>query len=205
LPSRLEPPQARLGSRIDRQPQHLPVPIGDLRPVRRARITAVPVRVWRRRGPELVAALGLLLAVAGVLVVLSRPPLSVYIQGDTVHVAGQVLSHPPDNGGLTTGRLYDGSATLLLVTRPDGAIVASAVTYLDGQKATGICDFGPPTATDVSERCQLRIGGEVVTCDDVLRFDQPGTWRRHCSDGQWLTVAVPPGTVAIPMPFPLGR
>jgi hypothetical protein len=190
---------------IDRDPQHLPVPIGDLRPRRQARTTLAPLRLWRRRGSELVAAAGLLLVVAAAVVTVTRPPLSVYLEGDIVHVAGFTLSHPAHNGGLTDGRLYTGPATLLMVDRPDGAVIASAVTYLDGERVTGVCNFGPPTAALVAERCILHIGSEAVTCEDVLRFSAQGSWQRRCSDGQVLTVTVPAGGEVIPMPFPLGR
>ena len=190
---------------IDRDPQHLPVPIGDLRPRRQPRTTRAPMRLLRRRGSELFAAAGLLLAVAAAVVTVTRPPLSVYLEGDTVHVAGLSLSHPADNGGLTDGRLYTGPATLLMVDRPGGAVIASAVTYLEGERVTGVCDFGPPTTTEVAERCVLHIGSAAVTCEDALRFEGQGSWERSCSDGQVLTVTVPSGGEVIPMPFPLGR
>jgi len=46
------------------------------------------LRLWRRRGSELVAAAGLLLAAAAAVVTVTRPPLSVYLEDNTVHVAG---------------------------------------------------------------------------------------------------------------------
>jgi hypothetical protein len=190
---------------IDRDPQHLPVPIGGLHPRRQPRTTPAALRLWRRRGSELVATAGLLLAVAAAVVTVTRPPLSVYLEDNTVHVAGLTLAHPADNGGLTDGRLYTGPAALLMVDRPGGAVVASAVTYLEGEKVTGVCDFGPPTTTEVAERCVLQIGSASVTCEDALRFEGQGSWQRRCSDGQVLTVTVPAGAEVIPMPFPLGR
>jgi hypothetical protein len=152
-----------------------------------------------------VAAGGLLLAVAAAVVTVTRPALSVYLEGDTVHVGDLTLAHPPGNGGLAAGRLYTGPATLLMVARPDGSVVASAITYLGGERVTGVCTFGPPGATGVTEHCALHIGGMSVTCEDALRFDVPGGWQRRCSDGQVLTVSVPGGAEVIPMPFPLGR
>lgn len=190
---------------IDRDPQHLPVPIGGLRPRRQPRTTSAPMRLWRRRGSELFAAAGLLLAVAAAVVTVTRPPLSVYLEGDTVHVAGLTLSHPADNSGLTQGRLYTGPATLLMIDRPDGAVIAAAVTYLGGERVTGVCDFGPPTTTEVAEHCVLQIGSAAVTCEDALRFEGQGSWQRRCSNGQVLTVTVPAGAEVIPLPFPLGR
>ena len=189
---------------IDRRPQHLPIPLAGLRP-RRERPSGGPIRIWRRRGPEIVTSAGLLFAIAAAIVTLMRPPVSAYLEGDAVHLSGHILSHPADNGGLAAGRLYTGSATLLLVTRPGGTVVASSVTYIAGRRATGVCTLAPPTPTSASERCFLHIGTEAVTCDDVLRFTAPGSWSRHCSDGQSLSVAVPEGDVAIPLPFPLGR
>jgi len=194
-----------MAGRIDRDAQHLPVPIGDLRPRRHRRTTPAALRLWRRRGSELAAAVGLLLAVAAAVVTVTRPPLSVYLEDNAVHVAGLTLSHPMDNGGLTDGHLFTGPATLLMVDRPHGAVVASAVTYLRGARVTGVCDFGPPTTTEVAERCILQIGSVSVTCEDALRFEGQGSWQRSCSDGQRLTVTVPAGAVVIPMPFPLGR
>ena len=190
---------------IDRDPQHLPVPIGDLRPQWRERTEAAPIRLWRRRGHRLAAGAGLLMAVAAAVVTVTRPPLSVYLEGNTVDVGGFTLAQPSDNGGLTEGRLYTGPAALLLIDRPDGSVLASAVTYLDGQTVTGVCTFGPSTPTALTEHCMLHIGRAAVTCEDALRFEAPGTWKRRCSDGQALTVSVPAGAEVIPMPFPLGR
>ena len=190
---------------IDRHPQLLPVPLGDLRPRRRTRSAPAPLRLWRRHGFEILAAAGLLLAVAAALVTLTRPALAVYVDGDSVHIGALTLSHPRDNGGLADGRLYTGPATLLVASRPDGALLAAAVTFLGGQEVTGVCTFGPPAATEISESCALHIGGRSVTCEDVLRFDTPGSWQRVCSDGQRLRISVPAGEAAVPMPFPLGR
>jgi len=190
---------------IDRAPQHLPVPIGDLRPHRQTRLATGPVLLWRRRGPELLAAVGLLLAVVAVMVTVTRPALAVYLQDDAVHVGDLTLTHPRDNGGLAEGRLYTGAVTLLMVDEADGSVVASSVAYLGKEPVTGVCTFGPPTDTAIAERCLLRIGGASVTCRDVLRFATPGSWERRCSDGQELTVAVPKMAEVIPMPFPLAR
>lgn len=189
---------------IDRDPQNLPVPIAGLRPERQ-RPEPAPLRFWRRRGAELVAASGLLLAVAAAGVTVTRPPVAAYMEGDTVHVGDLTLHHPANNGGVDVGRLYTGPATLLMVTRADGSVVASSVTFLDGQRVTGVCTFGPPSATLISERCLFEIGGASVTCDDTLRFAAPGSWQRRCSDGQQLTVSVPQGADVIPLPFDLGR
>jgi hypothetical protein len=145
------------------------------------------------------------MAVAAAVVTATRPPLSVYLQGDTVHVGGVTLDHPSDNGDLTEGRLYTGPATLLLIDRPDGSVIASAVTHLEGESVTGVCALGPSTTTGLTEHCTLHIGSAKVTCEDVLRFEVPGIWQRSCSDGQVLAVSVPAGAEVIPMPFPLGR
>lgn len=190
---------------IDRDPQLLPVPLGGLRPRRQVRSVPAPLRLWRRHGYEILATGGLLLAVAAAVVTMTRPALAVYLEGDTVHIGSLTLSHPRDNGDLAEGRLYTGAATLLLVSRPDGAVIASAVTFLGGERVTGVCTLGPPVTTEITESCAFHIGGRSVTCEDVLRFDTPGTWERACSDGQRLTVAVPAGETVIPMPFPLGR
>ena len=190
---------------IDRNPQNLPLPLGDLSPRRRSRTRAFPIRFRRTRSSDAAAAVGILLALAAAVVTLTQPPIRVYLQGDTVHVGDLNLSHPTDNGGLKDGVLYTGPATLLLVPRPDGSIIASSVTFLGGARSTGVCDFGPPTRHEISEHCVLRIGVESVTCNDVLRFDAPGSWQRRCSDGQSLAVSVPAGADVIPMPFPLGR
>lgn len=197
-------PNTRPLGLVDREPRNLPIPIGDLRPIRRPP-PGSRMRGWRRRGPALLTLLGVLLVVSAAMVTVTRPPLSAYLDEDTVHVAGVTLTHPASNGGLASGLLYQGAATLLLVDAPDRRVVASAVTYLDGAKVTGVCDLGPPTRTQVAESCVLAIGDQSVTCDDVLRFAAPGDWARRCSDGQTLTVSVPQGASVIPLPFPLGR
>jgi hypothetical protein len=146
-----------------------------------------------------------MLAVAAALVAVTRPDLSVYLEGGAVHIGSTTLEHPADNGGLAEGIVYTGAATLLLVDRPDGSVVASGVTFVEGERVTGVCAFGPPSADEIAERCVLHLGLTAVTCHDTLRFDAPGSWQRRCSDGQDLTVAVPSGTGVVPMPFPLGR
>lgn len=190
---------------IDRDPQNLPIPLGGMSPQRRALGTAAPIRLWRRRRAEVLAGLGLLLAAAAAVVTLTRPVLAVYLENDAVHVGDLTLAHPADNGGLGEGRLYRGPATFLMIARSDGSVTATSVTFLGGRRVTGVCSFGPPTASAIAERCVLDIGAASVSCEDSLRFDAPGVWRRRCSDGQELTVLVPAGTGVIPMPFPLGR
>jgi len=190
---------------IDRDPQNLPVPLGGMTPGRRTLSVPAPLRLWRRRRSEVLAGIGLLLAVAAALVTVTRPDLAVYLDNDAVHVGALTLSPAAGNGGVIDGRLYRGPATLLLIARSDGTVVATAVTVLGGRRATGVCHFGPPTANEIAERCVLDIGGVSVTCEDSLRFDVPGVWQRRCSDGQELTVLVPAGAGVVPMPFPLGR
>lgn len=99
-----------------------------------ARVRAGPVWLRPRHSLEILATCGLLLAVAAAVVTVTRPALAVYLEGDTVHIGSLTLSHPRDNGGLAEGRLYTGPATLLMVSRPGGAVVASAVTFLGGQR-----------------------------------------------------------------------
>jgi hypothetical protein len=190
---------------VDREARSLPVPIAGLRPVRRSRRRHATLRLWRSRGRQLLTVIGLLLAAAAAAVTLTRPPLSVYAEGGVIHLQGSLLL-PAASPDVPAGdRLYTGAATLLLVPGRGGAIVAAAVTVLDGQHVSGLCDFGPPSAVQVAERCTLRIGRHAVTCDDVLRFAEAGTWQRRCSDGQSLVVSVPKGGTVVPMPFPLGR
>jgi hypothetical protein len=152
----------------------------------------------------MVAAGGLLLAATAALLSLSRPPESVYLQGDHVYVNGVALHHPAGNGGVVSGRLYEGPATLLIVPAGDGAVSASAVTFLDGEKVTGVCHLAPPSATEVVEACQLHMARTTVVCRDSMLLRAPGTWQRRCSDGIRLSITVPSGAAVIPMPFPMG-
>ena len=179
-----------------------PCPSATCDPRRHRRTT--PAATVAKTGFRDPAAVGLLLAVAAAVVTVTRPPLSVYLEDDAVHVAGLTLSHPMDNGGLADGHLFTGPATLLMVDRPHGAVVASAVTYLGGQGDRSV-RFRPADHDEVAESCILQIGSVSVTCEDALRFEGQGSWQRGCSDGQRLTVTVPAGAVVIPMPFPLGR
>lgn len=153
----------------------------------------------------MVAVCGLLLAASAALVSVSRPPASVYLEGDRVHVDGVVLIHPTGNGGVRSGRVYEGPATLLILPEPDGEVTASAVTFQRGVKVTGVCRLQPPAAGVIVESCQLDIGPTSVACRDTMLLSTPGTWERRCSDGARLSIAVPTGGALVPMPFALGE
>lgn len=183
--------------------QYLPLPIGEFRAVRRHRTTPLRVRVWRHR-PGFAAAAGVALAIAAVLVTVTSPPAAVYLSGDAVHVDGITLGHPAGNGGLTTGRLYTGAATMVLRAGPDGTVVASAVTHEQGEEMRAVCTLDSSGATDLTERCQFRTGKTSFACDDVYNLSAPGAWQRRCSNGRVLSIQVPAGAEVIPMPFALG-
>jgi hypothetical protein len=189
----------------ERRPQYLPIPLGDLRPARRLQRRRMTERLWRRYRAELVAVLGILLAATAALVSIARPTDSVYLRGDRVYVDGVALVHPPGNAGVATGRVYEGPATLVIVTGSDGLVTASAVTFLGTEKVTAVCRLDPPASGELLDRCQLQIGRSAVRCRDTMPLDSPGTWDRRCSDGRHLSIAVPSGAALIPMPFPLGE
>jgi hypothetical protein len=172
--------------------------------VRRRRTIPRPARLWRCR-VEIAAAVGLILAAAGVLVTVTRPPLAVYLSGDAVHVDGVTLSQAPGNGGLRTGRLYTGAATMVLTAGPDSSVIASAVTFAKGEEVRAVCTLDASASFEVRERCQFQMGDTSFNCDDVFSLTAPGEWLRRCSDGQVLKIEVPTGAELIPMPFPLGR
>ncbi|MGD0833675.1 MAG: hypothetical protein ABSA40_04510 [Candidatus Dormibacteria bacterium] len=172
--------------------------------MRRRRIIRRPVRLWRHR-VELAAVAGLILALIAVLVTVTRPPIAVYLSGDAVHVDGFTLTHAPGNGGLTTGRLYTGAATMVLTTGPDGSVIASGVTYDKGVEVRAVCALEAPTSSEVRERCLFHTDGASFACVDVYNLTAPGAWQRRCSDGQVLSIDVPAGAELIPVPFPVGR
>lgn len=190
---------------IDRHPQYLPVPLGDLRPVRRRQRRHLLGRLWRRHLAETVAACGVLLAATAALLAISRPADSVYLEGDRVHVDGVTLVHPAGNAGVVAGRVYQGPATLVLIPFRGGAVTASAVTFIHGEKVTGVCRLDPPSSGEIAESCELRMGRTAIDCRDTMPLSTPGTWSRRCSDGKRLSITVPSGTAVVPMPFPLGE
>jgi hypothetical protein len=186
----------------ERRAQYLLVPLAGLQPVRRPRAVPRLVRLWRRR-VQLATLLGVTLVIAAGVVTATTPPVAVYLSDDAVHADGLTLVHPAGNGGLATGRLYTGAATMLLTAGPGGTVVASAVTYRSGQKVRAVCTLYSPGGTEVWEACDIRTGRTTVVCHDVFDL-AAGAWRRHCSDGQVLSIEVPAGTEVIPVPFPLG-
>ncbi len=204
-PSRVPPTGLSGEVPVDRKPQYLPLPLGGLKPAHRAKRTRPASRWWRRHRAELVAGCGVLLAASAAVLSLFRPPASVYLEGDHVYVDGITLLHPASNGGVVSGLLYEGAATLLIIPGADGEVMASAVTFLHGEKVTGVCRLAPPAGGRIAERCQLQIGPTSVDCRDSMLLQTSGTWQRRCSDGKRLSIAVPTGGALVPMPFPLGE
>ena len=202
------------GRLVDRQPQNLPLPLAGLRIVRRPRLASPLRRRLRRLLPAACGLAGLLMMVGGVTLALTRPALSAYSTGDTVHIAGVVLraTAPPqvaiNDPSLRsvpgqTVTVYTGDATLVIVTRR-GRVRAGAAAMVDGRRQTGACDLAPLSPDELEERCNFSAGSAHYSAVDEYRVTE-GSWHRRYSDGGETVISVPSGAAVVPLPFPLGR
>ena len=197
-------PQDKL---IDRDPQHLPIPIGGFSPVRRPRRPTRIGKFWRRNAASILTVVGMLAAAGGVALTVSAPPIPVYMSADQIHIGATVLTHAAGSGLPAGSSLYSGNATYVLTMNPDGSMRAAAVTFANVLKIDGSCVMAAPvpTGTGLIEQCSFLIGGKSLTAQDVLNFNQSGHWSRTYSDGSKVSIGVPPAGGVIPVPFPIGK
>lgn len=183
-----------------RSAQYLALPLGDLAPAHRELNRWV--RAWRRHSPSALTAAGCVLAAAGLLVALLPRPIQAYATPSELHIAGVTLEreasqHVP---GYT---LYGGDASVLLSGLAPSARATAAAT-IGGRRTTGSCAPATSSRTGAAERCTFHAGAAVLTSLDTFdRIDR--TWSRRYSDGRVVTISVPAGQAAIPLPLPLGR
>lgn len=191
---------------IDRDPQHLSVPMGGFAPVRQKRRSPKFIKLWRRNAATAVTVLGLIFAAGGAIVTTSQPPIPVYLLANEVHIGNNVLTNPPDNAGQAVPAMaYTGGAVLILVVNGDGSAKASAVTTVHGQQTTATCTMAAPTAQSITETCSFRVGTTDLTSTDVLDYHDSGHWSRAYSDGSKVNIGVPNVGASIPVPFAIGR
>lgn len=184
---------------VDRRAQHLPVPIGDMRPVHGAHGRSRARRTVRRVGPTLMSAFGIGAAGAGLLLTAVAGPVAVFATAGTLHVGTTVLLQRWSVGGST---LYDGDVLYFLTTATDGSVTATAAWRAGPVDNRGTCTMRRQRRTLV-EACTFTSAGVVSTSVDSYPLDTAGPWRRTYADGDQVVIAVPDGTSVVPVPFPI--
>ena len=112
-------------SLIDRNPQNIPLPLGDT-VVRGHRRTPAIIKWWRQRAATIVTLLGLGAAGIGAYLAVSGQSVPVYLQGNTVHVGSLTLTQKTPN-------VYVGAAILVITqNRTTGAITAASAEVVAG-------------------------------------------------------------------------
>lgn len=193
---------------IDRDPQNLPVSVGGFRVVRRTRRTSSQVKWWRATAPNLVAGIGLLLAVGGAFAALTREPVPAGSAGATIDIGGSKLRETGDGT-----HLYVGNAAMVYLPQPDGSHVAAASTYANGKNVAGFCTLPPrkKDAAEIQETCSFWIGvpttgNPTITSVDTYNINSDtAEWHRKYSDGVSVDLIVPQGDGVIAVPLPLGH
>jgi len=191
----VSPTAERVSSR-----QYLPIPLGGMAPTH-AHVRPI-LRLWSRHRLPACTGVGLLLSALGTWLLLARAPAEIYADGHVVYFAGSKLTQRVGASGSST-REFIGDIALVVRTRTDGLIRASAVARLDGQAASGICDLNMRAVRPI-EACEFHLGARTLTSVDVYDA-RDRLWRRRYSDGHSEAFRVPAGSALIPVALPLGR
>src|SRR6476646_10545862 len=96
---------------IDRTPQNLPVGVGGFDVVRERHRTSATTKWLRRNVPRLMIAAGVLGAVFGAYLTITQPPTPVYLEGNAIHIAGNVLKVQSESA---TQETFVGSGAMVL-------------------------------------------------------------------------------------------
>jgi len=168
----------------------LPVPLGDFAP------QGSTVRWWHqyafRRGLDNVMyGAGLLLAIAGAWLGLTRSPVAVSVDRAGYHVGGAVMT-------TVAPGVFAGDAAVVI--HRDGDVVRAGASGKYGADALqGVCIM---VVGSGREECIFVVGHESITADDRLRG---GAWHRRYMDGVTVEIRVPNPGNPTPVPLPVGR
>ncbi len=186
---------------IDRDPQNLPIPLGDMAPVR--------VRRPRRRRalgtlvPAVLLAIGVTSGATGLTLLIAPPPIAVSLVGNHLEAGGMVLNEVGPVAGSHLSR-YEGEASYVLAEHGDGTSTAAAAWVSAGITSSGVCSLRPNGIRLIDE-CVFTGGPKGLTSVDVLDPASGTGWQRTYNDGVRVTIAVSPDGAAVPVPFPIGR
>jgi hypothetical protein len=189
---------------IDRNPQNLPMPVGDFDVYHKSHRPS-EFRKWvRLRTPTLMVSLGLAGAIAGAFLTVSQPPTPVYLEDGNIHVAGNVLR--PLSTGSGDPTTFTGNGAAVLHENADGSASAGGSTVYRGTIFTGSCRM-QTLSTIITDKCSFSLGGTPVSATDTYDLGPTGdhNWHRQYSDGKSTLISVPPNGAVIPVPFPVGR
>ena len=190
-----------MNGRVERNPQYLPVPLGELAPAHVSRRRSH--KALRLRAAVTVTTVGVIAGVIGVALLGFTAPVTAYLAGNRVEIGTMTLTRVGPVG--TTGAvLYQGDASYVLSERGDGTASAAAAWTDGGRLVSGACTMRPGGRLIIDE-CTFDTGNGVVSAIDVLNTTTGGGWQRTYGDGVRVVIDVPRDGAAVPVPFPLGR
>jgi hypothetical protein len=144
---------------------------------------------------NVVALVGVALALVGAFLATAAPGLSAWQNGSEIHIGPSVLSASGPG-------LYTGAGVMSLSTTISGETAHGAGT-LNGEAVSGTCDL-TQVRGGATEHCQFTVAGASLQAHDVYRSAR-GTWVRTYSDGTSISISVPSSGELVPVPFPLGH
>ncbi len=195
-----QPPRSSGRPLVDRHPQHIPLPIGDLRVVRRDYRMSPLYRRFRNDLPNYLALLGVALALAGAVLVVASLTPAVYEENGIVHVGSMVL--PPAAAGSAVYDYGGGNLPALALDYEGPQTVGAMNETVGGVVETGRCVM-TVSGSAVSATCAFTIGKTRFTSEDSYSLQQQA-WLRTYSNGETAVIPVPADGTAIPVPFPVG-
>lgn len=184
---------------LDRTPQHLPMPIGDLDVVHRRHPLTGSRGWWSANATTVLTGIGLLAAAGGGVLGATGPAVVVGLDHGGVRL-GESLLRGDGTGGYGGG---DAPAMVIAQSARRG-VLAAANGIRDGMPVRGRCELHQ-RGMIVTDRCTFNIGALGYRADDVLDLRGDVAWHRRYGDGQRVVIHIPPGGAVTPVPFPIGK
>lgn len=187
---------------VDRDPQHLPVPLGG----------TVPVRLSRRRRRHLLArhagtatvVVTALMTTVGLALLAAPPGVAAYLDASGLHVGGMTLrAAGPDASGRAT--VYASAQATLVLAEPGGGVATAAAAWQQGGTMRSASCALHTAQRRLVDECTFHLSPTPLTSVDVLDLDAGGWWQRTYSDGVRVSIGVDPDGAVVPVPFPVGR
>ncbi|GAC1336996.1 MAG: hypothetical protein NVSMB29_00650 [Candidatus Dormibacteria bacterium] len=183
---------------VERTPQHLPVPLGDVSAVHRRRRPLAARRWWTGNGPTAVSVGGVLAAMCGGVLATTASVPEVGLQREGLRLGDTIL--PARSAGWGGGAI----PAMVIGRSSRGAVIAAGNGSDDGVRVSGRCELRQREML-VTENCVFQVGARGYRAEDTLDLRGDGSWHRRYDDGQHLVIRIPRGAAVTPVPFPIGK